>query len=240
MGSPRGRQICLAEYSTDPHLQFVFCRPLHVRNRCNGTELGKREQFCESAFLHDQQNFNESTRSTGTGNPDWALVAKSTLVPAIKENGHMPTIGNPKQKWCDVKVSYHTRAETKFKLEDLRLANIWRGTLIEQGWNDDTVKRLILNWVLATMDSYSRCVNKFIQFSLHGVDPQFIPSGLLAEFFTDIARRSDHPKSILDVNSAALACYYQALDHPSPIDSDVRKLIAGLVKSDTTQSRDLS
>ena len=86
------------------------------------------------------------------------------------------------------------------------------------------------------MDSYSRCVNKFIQFSLqHGVDPQFIPSGLLAEFFTDIARRSDHPKSILDVNSAALACYYQALDHPSPIDSDVRKLIAGLVKSGTTE-----
>ena len=60
-------------------------------------------------------------------------------------------------------------------------------------------------------------------------------NGIWADFFVLMVEKSERPKSALDVSSAALSCYYAAIDHPSPIDADVRKLINGLVKSGTTQ-----
>lgn len=58
----------------------------------------------------------------------------------------------------------------------------------------------------------------------------------MAKFFVQVAGSSDRPKSLLRSCSAALKCYFDAIDCPSPINQDVRYTIDGLIKSGTSGS----
>ena len=66
-----------------------------------------------------------------------------------------------------------------------------------------------------------------------GQDPQFPAEEQLAEYFVSIAASSQRPKALLNSNSAALKCYFDALDQQNPVSEDIRCLIEGLVKSAT-------
>ena len=74
-------------------------------------------------------------------------------------------------------------------------------------------QRIVFNWAPTTLECYSRHVTKFVKFvDQKGVDRLDVSSDIIAEYFVDIAEKSSRPKSMLDVNSAAIACYYGALD----------------------------
>lgn len=68
-----------------------------------------------------------------------------------------------------------------------------------------------------------------------GYAPEVLPSALMAQFFVQTAERSERPKSLLSVCSAALKCYFDAMGCPSPINEEVRKVIQGLIKTGTMQ-----
>ena len=99
----------------------------------------------------------------------------------------------------------------------------------------------VLHWAPSTLSSYDAQLKKYFNFMfVHGVSPSQPDQGLLADYFTMIAKSSSRPKSLLNMNSAALTCYFDALDTPSPVTQDVRKLIDGLIKGGTAEPMEKS
>ena len=77
-------------------------------------------------------------------------------------------------------------------------------------------------------------MRKFVQFCLElGIKPETVPENIVAQYFVQIADSSRRPKAILSTGSAALSCHYDAIDMPSPVTSNLRKMIEGSVKCGT-------
>ena len=68
-----------------------------------------------------------------------------------------------------------------------------------------------------------------------GQNPEKAEPAYVAKYFESVAATSDRPKSVLNSNSAALACYFDAVGCKSTITLDVRRLIEGLIKSGTSE-----
>ena len=98
-------------------------------------------------------------------------------------------------------------------MEDICLENIWKGRLKLQGWSNEAIQGVLGNWARSTLSVYSSHVRAFVRFSMeNGIDPGKCSPELVAQFFVQVADRSTRPKALLDSNSAALSCYFNALD----------------------------
>ena len=236
VGTSQCGQVCIPKYYPTQGIQFILHRPLYVSSGCNESKLVQHQQLCESTLLYDWLSSEKNTRTKSAGYPDRTILAKPTMVSEIKEDVSESPSADSKQERCNEQMFNNTGTKVEHQVENLCLVTIWRGKLRQKNWSEEAIDRFVLNWSPTTLESYSRCVRKYVGFTLNnGLDPQFLPSSLVAEFFVKVAVNSDRPKSILDVNSAALTCYFAALDQPSPVDQDVRKLINGIVKSGTKE-----
>lgn len=64
--------------------------------------------------------------------------------------------------------------------------------------------------------------------------PETDNSRVFSDFLCSVADESERPESLLKMCSAAITCLYNGLDQCSPMDnSDIKRLLSGLVKSST-------
>ena len=101
-------------------------------------------------------------------------------------------------------------------------------------WPNYCISNLLFKWAPSTLASYNTQMRKFAYFCLkQGLKPENVPEASVAEYFSELASTSHRPKLLLNTASATLDCYYDAIDHPSPVSADIRKLIKGSIKSGT-------
>lgn len=121
-------------------------------------------------------------------------------------------------------------------MENLCLEDIWRENLLDKGWSNELINRLDFSLAKGTFTSYNNVLGKLYVFC---ADKKclFPPSDtcLLAEFFSDIAKRSTRPSSVLRTSLAAIGHLYKAKEQTNLVeDHFIRLFITGLVKSGTT------
>lgn len=120
----------------------------------------------------------------------------------------------------------------------LRLETLWSTRLRVLGWSPRASLQTVHSLANTTLHSYSTYIEKYVEFcKMHNIefdcDNHF---SVLADFLCNIADNSDRPESILRVVSAAISALFEALGKTSPmVNSDIRRLISGLVKTQTTK-----
>ena len=107
-------------------------------------------------------------------------------------------------------------------------------------WPKLAVDRFLRSLAPATWSSYNKQFKKFVEFAdVKGVDvvnkPQRIPQGVVVEFLVDRCDSSARPKSVINTSVAVLQNFCKATGVPSVVDTDIVKLVEGLVKSGTTE-----
>ena len=236
MGTAYDRQVCVNEHCSVRKVQLLFRGSINIRGGCSGSELVRRKQLCKPTVLSTKQNNRKDSHRSGSGYRDSSMVAKSSLVSKTTGTFNCSSLEIRKQPRDVSEICRYSRATEELKVDDLRLENIWKGRLRLDGWPEPAVEAVVFNWAPSTLETYSRHVCSFVDFTLkRGVDPGQCPTNVVASYFVEVASRSNRPKSLLDSNSAALACYYDGINERSPIDVDVRKLITGLVKTGMTE-----
>ena len=86
------------------------------------------------------------------------------------------------------------------------------------------------------MSSYNTQMKKFLNFMGQcQSDPKYPTEQQIVAYFMSIKDSSDRPKSLVNTNSAALNCFFKALNLPSPINDHIRMLLDGITKAGTAK-----
>ena len=234
LGTTHHRQVRINEHNSVEKIQFIFRRPIYIGDRCTKPQLVRRKQLYQSTLLFDEQSNNKNSKRSSTRNSDSTNVEKPNMVQLNGRFASWSTVSDPDFTKSNVKKSIKTRAMEKPKMENIRVETMWENRLFMQGWSKFNIAQLLCKWGQSTLDSYSRYVSKYIDFMQKlGQNPEKADPAYVAKYFESVAATSDRPKSVLNSNSAALACYFDAIGCKSTITLDVRRLIEGLIKSGT-------
>ena len=144
-----------------------------------------------------------------------------------ESSGHVPTMGS------------HHRTMQKHEMENICLQSIWKERLSQEGWSIRASKHLTVAWAGSTLQLYNRLLNKIKQYC-QSIGVSFPPtdSAVVADYLCVIAADSRRPKSVLSSTSAALSCLCSGMLLRNPMDNqDIRKLVIGLIKSQTMAPR---
>ena len=103
-------------------------------------------------------------------------------------------------------------------MEDICLEDLWKGKLRCKQWTEDAIQYAILHWSPSTLISYDCQLKKYCSFvKENGEDPEQPSEQVLTSYFAKVIQGSVRPKSLISTNSAALTCFFQALDKDSPV-----------------------
>ena len=88
----------------------------------------------------------------------------------------------------------------------------------------------------STLKTYNSYVNRYVEFC-RAIDLDFSDehnTNVIADFLCHISDKSDRPKSVIKMCSAALTCMFKALGKYSLAHNpDIKRLITGIIKSGT-------
>ena len=167
------------------------------------------------------------------------------MVPRITSIGLVsPTSATEINTNNDKNGAKNSRTVKKSPVAPVRLEDIWKGKVIDKGWSVEACIRFQHYWASSTLNTYNSVLTAFKGFC---VDNQmsFPPAEMqsqscITNFLCNIANSSDRPRSSLNNATAAINCFYEAINETgkNPLqDTDVRKLVGALVKTGTVIPR---
>ena len=68
-----------------------------------------------------------------------------------------------------------------------------------------------------------------------GIKPKLATSGVIAEFLSESGKGLVRPKSILNTCTAAITCFFDALNCQNPINKEIKAVVNSVVKSATSE-----
>ena len=123
-------------------------------------------------------------------------------------------------------------------LEGICLESIWKNRLHCLGWSNRSAIQTVHSLAKSTLETYNHYVNRYITFCIDN-NCDFSSENnytILADFFCVLADSSDRPESVLKVSSAAITCLFEGLGKTPPtFNTDIKRLITGLIKTGTTR-----
>lgn len=239
--SPHDRQVRVNDHDTATSLQQSFLRPSISRSRCANTSgLALREQFRQLSLQTDTKNSRSNSVPQSRGHDHSALVARATVVSEATgtECGSSDQVTNDNKH---VHSTQHglSRASKKQKMENLCLENQWQYKLQQDGWSPQAITYHNLSLADSTKRQYNKVIQEYTQFV--GLKPGENPPGdthYIANFLTDIACRSERPKSQVNVTVAALSNYYTSHGMINIVSNpDITRLVTGITKGGTIKPR---
>ena len=136
LGASLVRSIRRYNQSSPPQIQQPVPRPLDLRGRCSrSTGLGSGKQLCEPSLCSHPQGSTGPQRPAGNSHHHSPLVASPSMVSNPSADGHLPSNKAPQSKPLLVPRD-PPRASQKPPVENIRLADLWRDSLVHQGWSE--------------------------------------------------------------------------------------------------------
>jgi len=122
----------------------------------------------------------------------------------------------------------HPKTVTQPRLENLCLAYLWKNKVMDLGWDSRPASQLSLHWATSKLSLYNFCCKQNIPFPSED-------SAAIASYLCHLAEKSARPQSVRKSTRAALQHLYNALDLPSPLETEEIVLLqSALIKSGTT------
>lgn len=239
--STHDRPLCVNANGTVRTLQQSLLRSVH--NRCGRSfteRLEYAQQFCEPAVSVHQQNPHVSGRGASHSYSNSPMVASAEVVQETVQNGNLSS--NSVKEYPSLlrtTGTVHSPARTapKSKVENIRLADLWKKKLLKRGWTLRASEQFVLCWAASTLQQYDRVIQNYLLFcgerSIHYPDLNTQES-VCVEFLCSLADKSDRPQSVLKTALAALGMWFRVHDIESPLASkEASYLFTALVKSST-------
>ena len=239
VGSALDRSFCVGSHYTASAVQRQILRSVGNRRGCiSANRLGARKQFHQSSIQAAPVDSGKVNKGSSESDSDSAVVARAALVQKVITNEHSYARPPTNVTQDSIKMGSNGGTNKEQRMENLRLQDVWRQRLIEEGWEQSARERFLLAWASSTLSLYNRQIEKFREFCKDKDDFPNVDTACIADFLCSVAEKSSRPKSIVHTSLAALKGLYEALGVPSPVDSPlISRLSCALVKCETTQPR---
>ena len=186
LGTSYSRLVRIGDDGTSDLLQLTLLVPKDKQSGYTGTtkyQLGKGEQLHQSPLFLDGSSAAQNHSEQSQGDSHSATLEITTMVPPAQSFVSVRTSEVAQLTKRYDKTRVQARATQESKVENIHLANIWRGRLREQQWSDESIDLMLRNWASSTLSSYSKWAREFIVYCLYsGYKPENAPSHVVAEF----------------------------------------------------------
>ena len=236
MGTTLDRPVCSNAQHEDKKIQQSIFRPMHRGGGCSSTRLVSGFKFLQSPILANSKGVKLGKKSASRGNPNCPLVAKSTMVSKTEENDDFTSLPDKKSTESSGEEKCSTRTIKESEMETICMEDIWKSKLKSQGWSPRAADRFIANWAPSTIHTYESIIEKLQLFCLDS-DSDFpcVNPSTLADFLCSLAENSERPKSTLNTTLAAVMAFAEATGNPSPVTSEIARLVTALIKCETSK-----